>query len=103
MTYPKINVQIATSSKLSVAHLERDRHLVILVKRLVEALAGVCSHLNVVRIANGEEGDEGEEEPEYRSHGGCWCRLEQRCYQSGVSLNVLRITKRGCSGELRVL
>lgn len=79
MTYPEINVQIATASKFSVAHLKCDRHLVILVQRLVEALAGVCSHLNVVRIADGEEGDEGEEEPEHWSHSGCWCRPEQRC------------------------
>lgn len=71
MTYPKINVQIAAPTKFSVAHLKRDRHLVILVQRLVEALAGVCSHLDIVRIADGEEGDEGEKEPEYGSHGGC--------------------------------
>ena len=103
MTYPEINVQISTPSKFSVAHLERDRHLVILVQRLMKALAGVCSHLDVVRIADGEEGDEGEEEPEYRGHDGCWCRLGRRYGQSGVGLYLLRIAKRGCSGELRVL
>lgn len=39
--YPEINLEIAAASKLSVAHLEGHRHLVIGMELLVEAFATV--------------------------------------------------------------
>lgn len=47
--YPKVDFQVSTSAKLSVADLECDRHPVVLVQLLVEALALVRLHLDVVR------------------------------------------------------
>ena len=54
-SYPEINLQIPASSKLPVANLERDCHLVVLVQRLVEAFALVRLHLDVVRGGEAEE------------------------------------------------
>jgi len=68
-TYPELNIQITASPKLPVSDLERDRHLVVLVQCFVETLARMRLHLDVVRIPDREEGGEGEEEVEERSHG----------------------------------
>lgn len=54
-SYPEIDLQVPASSKLPVANLERDRHLVVLVQRLVEAFALVGLHLDVVRGGEAEE------------------------------------------------
>ena len=63
---PEINVQVSAATKLSVADLEGHGHLVVLVQLLVEAFSRVCSQLDVVRMAEGEEGQQGEEETEER-------------------------------------
>jgi hypothetical protein len=47
-SYPKINVQISTPTKLPVTNLESDGHLVVGVKLLVEAFSRVRLELNVV-------------------------------------------------------
>jgi len=69
-TYLEIDVQIATATKLLVAHLERDRHLVFLVKLFVEAFARMRFHLDVVRIAEDEEGGDDQEESIDQRHDG---------------------------------
>jgi hypothetical protein len=38
-TYPEVNVEVSTSTKLAIADLEGDGHFVIRVQLLVEALA----------------------------------------------------------------
>ena len=48
LSYPKVNLQIPTAGKLTVADLEGDGHLVVSVQGLVEALAGMCFHLNIM-------------------------------------------------------
>lgn len=63
--YPKVDIQVSCAAKLSVADLERDGHLVILVKGLVEAFAAVGGQLYVV-------GRHGREQP------GC-CKQQRRC------------------------
>lgn len=47
-TYPEVNFEVACATEFSVANLERDCHLVILVQLLVEALSAVGGKLNVV-------------------------------------------------------
>ncbi len=49
IAYPKVNLQVPAAAKFPVADLEGDCHLVVLVKRFVEAFALVCLHLDVVR------------------------------------------------------
>ncbi len=49
IAYPKVNLQVSTATEFPVADLESDCHLVVLVKRFVEAFALVCLHLDVVR------------------------------------------------------
>lgn len=70
ITYPKVDVQIPTTPEFSVADLECDRHLVILVQHLMEALARVRFHLNVVRIAEGKQGCEEEQKCSELHHDG---------------------------------
>lgn len=53
--YPEIDFQIAAAAKLSVANLECDRHLVVLVQLFVEAFALVGLHLDVVRRSEREQ------------------------------------------------
>ena len=60
-THPEINFQIPRTAKLSVSNLESDRHLIILVKDLVEAFSLMGAHLNVVRKRAGKEAQEGGE------------------------------------------
>ena len=55
LTHPEIDLEIPTASKLSVADLECDSHLVVLVQRLVEAFTLVGLHLDVVCRYEGEE------------------------------------------------
>ena len=49
LTHPEVDFKVSTASKLPVADLEGDRHLVIFVERFVEAFALVSLHLDVVR------------------------------------------------------
>lgn len=46
--YPKINLQVPTTSELSVANLERDSHLVVAMQRFMEAFSRMCFELDVV-------------------------------------------------------
>lgn len=55
IAYPEVNLQIAATTKLPVANLEGDCHLVVFVKLLVEAFALVSLHLDVVRRCEGEK------------------------------------------------
>lgn len=48
-TYPEINVQVPCATKLPVASLESNSHLVITMQLLVEALDAVGRQHNVVR------------------------------------------------------
>ena len=48
LTHPKVNFKISTPTEFSIADLERDCHLVVLVELLMEAFPHVCLHLNVV-------------------------------------------------------
>jgi hypothetical protein len=66
-TYPEINVEISTATKLAIADLEGDGHSIIRVQLLVETFARVCLELNVVCRADGKETaesciEEGEDE-----------------------------------------
>ena len=54
-TYPKVNVQTPATAKLPVSDLERNRHLVVFVQRLVEALPRVRFQLDVVRAGETTE------------------------------------------------
>jgi hypothetical protein len=79
-TYPEVQIQVATSSKLAVADLEGDGHPVVGVQHLVEALARVRSELDVVRIAENHTGQEYQQRTEEARHvcgvaasrGWCW-------------------------------
>jgi hypothetical protein len=73
--YPEVYIQVPTPAELAVADLERDRHLVVLVQLLVEALAHVGLHLDVVGGREGEEGARGGEELEqHRGRGASRAR-----------------------------
>jgi hypothetical protein len=48
-TYPEVQIQVSTASKLPVADLEGDGHPVVGVQHLMETLARVGSQLHVVR------------------------------------------------------
>jgi len=54
-TYPEVNVEVSTATKLAIADLEGDGHSVVRVQLLVEAFARVCLQLNVVCRADGKE------------------------------------------------
>jgi hypothetical protein len=79
-TYPEVQIQVPTASKLPVADLEGNGHPVVGVQHLVEALARVRSELNVVRIAEyhaEEEHQEGIGDARHgcgvaASRGWCW-------------------------------
>lgn len=60
ITYPKVNVEVACAAEFAVSHLESNRHSVILVQTLVEALHAVGRQHNVVSRSNleGYGGDE---------------------------------------------
>lgn len=66
-TYPEVNVEVSTATKLAIADLEGDSHSVVRVQLLVEAFARVCLQLDVVCRTDGEETaesciEEGEDE-----------------------------------------
>lgn len=69
-TYEEVDIKISTATKFSVANLEGDRHLVVLVQRLVEAFSRMGAELDVVRVGDGKEGEGGEEESENGCHRG---------------------------------
>lgn len=72
-TYPEINVQIPTASKLSVAHLEGDGHQVVLVQVLVEAFSRVRLELDGVCGRGGDPPQCGDQEGGRReSHSEVW-------------------------------
>jgi hypothetical protein len=54
-TYPEVNIEVSTATKLAIADLEGDGHSVIRVQLLVEAFARVCLQLDVVCRADGKE------------------------------------------------
>ena len=68
-TYPEVQIQVSTASKLPVADLEGNGHPVVGVQHLVEALARVRSELNVVRIAEYHAEEEHQEGIEDARHG----------------------------------
>jgi len=58
-TYPKVDLEVAAAAELAIADLVGHGHLVVAVEVLVETLARVGFHLNVVC---GGEADEAEPE-----------------------------------------
>lgn len=75
--YPEVNLQIAAASKLPIADLERDRHLVILVEVLVEAFPRMRAHLDVVAEGDPEQAGQsgaarGEREAHRDDNGLLW-------------------------------
>ena len=61
-THPEVKLQVSTASELSVADLERDRHLIVRMQRLVKAFARMRLHLDIVRMAEAEAGEDGQEQ-----------------------------------------
>lgn len=59
--YPEVNVEVACATKLAIADLVGDAHLVILVQALVEALEAVGRQDDVV-CRGGRRRDGGDEE-----------------------------------------
>ena len=59
MCYPEVNLEVAAAAELAVADLVGHGHPVVAVEVLVETLARVGFHLDVVR---GGEADEAEPE-----------------------------------------
>jgi hypothetical protein len=57
-TYPEINIEVSTATKLAIADLEGDGHSIIRVQLLVETFARMCLELNVVCGADGKEAAE---------------------------------------------
>jgi hypothetical protein len=57
-THPEIHLQISAPAKLPISNLERNRHLVVLVQRFVEAFALVRLHLDVVSGGYRRRGEE---------------------------------------------
>lgn len=73
-TYPEVQVQVSTASKLPIADLESDSHPVVGVQHLVEALARVRSELHVMRIAEHDAGEKHQQ------------GIEDACHDGGVQL-----------------
>ena len=57
-TYEEIDVEVAAAAKLTVRDLEGYGHFVVFVQLLMEALARVGAHLDVVREGGAEGGEE---------------------------------------------
>ena len=72
LTHPEINIKVTTTTEFTVADLERDGHLVVRVKRLVEAFACVCLHLDIMGGADGCKAQKGREE---RAEHDVGCRV----------------------------
>jgi hypothetical protein len=85
LTYPEVNFKIPASTELSVADLVRDRHLVVLVQRFVEAFAHVGFHLDVVRGGRGEDAARRSEQSEYGKQHGDWVLCLPDVVEFGVS------------------
>jgi len=66
--YPEIYIQIPTTPKLPIAHLERHGHLVVLVQGLVEAFARVRFHLDVVRICQSQQRSQPDQQAQQGRH-----------------------------------
>lgn len=47
-TYPEVNLKVPATTKLPVADLESNGHLIILMQCLMEAFSRVCLELDVV-------------------------------------------------------
>lgn len=78
-SYPEVDVEVPGAPKLPVTDLEGHRHLVTLVKRLVEAFAAVGGQGDVVGASSLEESCAGEQQlpgggEEHRGglRGGLW-------------------------------
>ena len=72
VTYPEVNVEVASTAKLAVANLVGDSHLVVTVKLLEEALAAVGGQLDVVGSDGlDERGGGGQQAIEKTGHYGC--------------------------------
>lgn len=56
-TYVEINVEVSRATKFTVANLECDSHLVVLVQFLVETFSGMRFEDNVVGEDTGQEGE----------------------------------------------
>lgn len=69
--YPEINVQVSAAAEFPVADLEGHRHLVVLVQLLVEALALVRFHLDIMRRRQGEQAARRCEEAKWREEHCC--------------------------------
>lgn len=75
--YPEVNLQVAAAAEFPVANLEGDGHLVVLVQLLVEALALVRLHLDIVRRCERQqaarrcEETEGREQHLFGGRRGC--------------------------------
>jgi hypothetical protein len=66
-------VKVSNGARLSVRDLISDRHLVIGVKVLEEALAGMRPQQNCMRIADVKETEDGQQKGEDdRHHGVSW-------------------------------
>jgi hypothetical protein len=79
VSYPEINVKVAGATKLSVADLERDRHLVIDMKILVEAFSAVRRQLDDVSRYRAQQAtceQQSSRSDEIHGYGGRWenCR-----------------------------
>jgi hypothetical protein len=105
IAHPEINLQVPAASKLAVADLECDRHLVVLVQGLVEALALVGLHLDVVRgrerdeAARCSEDGEGREQHDWRRAAVLWVFRgvelgSSRCGNGQVARNLAGVAKR---------
>lgn len=69
--YPKVHVEVPTSSKLPVTDLEGHRHPIILVQRLVEAFSGVSFELDSVCGRGRDPPERGDQDRCCgKSHGG---------------------------------
>lgn len=75
---PEVDLEVPAAAKLAVAHLECDRHLVVLVQLLVEALPHVRLHLDVVRRHEPDEGARRcEDREDGEPHRGPWIGAAQ--------------------------
>jgi hypothetical protein len=105
IAHPEINLQVPAATEFPVADLERDRHLVVLVQRLVEALALVRLHLDVVRGRErdeaarcSEDGERGEQH-DWRVAAVLWVFRgvelgSSRCGNGQVARNVAGVAER---------
>ncbi len=48
LTYPEVDVEIASTTKFSIAHLKGDRHLIIPMEVFVEAFPAMRLELDIM-------------------------------------------------------